>query len=354
MNRSLHPAAITACANTFPDQVRPNSYFYDELGLDTNEEWIRNRTGIHERRVVQAERGETCGTLAADAARSCLESRGMSPGEVDAVILGTISGDLGFPATACLVQDQIGAKNAFAFDISGACTGYLYSLATAVSMVECGRFRRVLAIGAEAMSAILDYADRGTSIIFGDGAGATLVERVPESHTGRVLDIRMGSDGSGAEHLYRTGGGSLHLPEADRPRFPKADKVVQNGRVVFRLAVQRMTQVIRDILEGNQLKLDDIALVVPHQANIRIIDAVCGRLAAPREKVAIYVDRFANTTAATLPTSLRMAADEGRIRDSDLVLLATFGAGLTWGAALIRWGGAPDGGEKPGSGGFSP
>lgn len=341
MIQSIQAAAITSCANSFPEEIRPNSYFYEQLGLETNDEWIRSRTGVQERRAVRAEQGETCGTISAEAARRCIELRGIDPEEIDAVILATISGDLGFPATACLVQDIIGAKNAFAFDISGACTGYLYTLATAAAMVECGRFRKVLAIGAEAMSAILDYNERTTSILFGDGAGATLIEAVPDSHPGRILDIQMGTDGSGAKHLYRTGGGSLHLPGADHPDFPKTAKVYQNGRVVYRLAVQRMSQVIEQMLERNRLTLDDIGLIVPHQANIRIIDAVCERLSVSKEKVAIYVDRFANTTAATLPTSMRLAVDEGRVAEGDLVLLATFGAGLTWGAGLLRWAGAP-------------
>jgi 3-oxoacyl-[acyl-carrier-protein] synthase-3 len=340
MSTSPINAAITATAVFFPPKIRSNSYFYDDLGLDTNEEWILSRTGVKERRVARLEEGESCGTLAAEAAQRCLEKGGITADQVEGVVLGTISGDLGFPATACLVQDRIGAKNAFAFDISGACTGYLHALATATAMVESGRCNRVLAIGAEAMSAILDYEDRATCLLFGDGAGATLVERVEEEHPGRILDITLGSDGSGAKYLYRTGGGALHLPGVEHADYPQVAKVWQDGRAVFRFAVQRMVKVINGILKRNSLTLDDIALVVPHQANIRIIEAACNRLRLPLDKVAIYVDRYANTVAATLPTALNLSAADNRLAKGDLVLLATFGAGLSWGAALLRWGGS--------------
>lgn len=336
--RSL-PSAITAAASAFPSKILPNSYFFEDLGLETSEVWIRSRTGVSERRVVEPAKQETCGSLAAEAAQVCLERRGMDARDLDALILATISPDLGFPATACLVQERIGASNAFAFDISGACTGYLYSLATAAGLIESGRCQRVMVIGAEAMSAILDYEDRGTCPLFGDGAGATLVEKVDEAYPGRVLDILLGSDGSGAKSLYRTGGGALHLKQYDQhSEFPQHEKVQQVGRVVFRAAVSQMTELVPEILERNGLTLDDVDLIVPHQANIRIIDAVCDRLGLGLDKVAIYIKHYGNTTAATLPTALSLSVDEGRLDPGDLVLFVTFGAGFTWGAGLVRWG----------------
>jgi 3-oxoacyl-[acyl-carrier-protein] synthase-3 len=338
---SLLPAAITAVASHFPARVRQNSYFYDELGLETNEEWILSRTGVRERRVADLAAGETCAVLASEAARRCLERRGLGADAVDAVLVATISGDLGFPATACLVQDRIGARQAFAFDISGACTGWLQALATAAAFVESGRARRVLAIGAETMSSILDFSDRNTCILFGDGAGAALVERVPESYPGRVLDCLLESDGGGARYLYRTGGGSRHRGEVPQGELRRSEMVTQDGRTVFKLAVQNITSVVRKLLERNGLGVGDLALVVPHQANIRIIDACVERLGVAPQRVAVCVDRYGNTTAATLPTTLDLALEQGRLARGDRFLFCTFGAGLTWGAALCRWGGTP-------------
>ena len=348
MEAQLTSAAITAYGTHFPDWVVPNRYFYEDLGLDTSEEWIRTRTGVEERRLVKMEHGETCASLATDAAWKCLDQRGLDPKDLDAIILATISPDLGYPATACLVQDRLGAKNAFAFDLSGACTGFLYALVTGSGMIECGRSERVLVIGAEAMSTILDYQDRNTAILFGDGAGAALLEPSTTDAHGKILDSILRTDGSGARFLYRTGGGSLALTDVMKDLFPPSEKTYQEGRAVFKYAVQNMTAVVEELLARNGLNIEDVDVMVPHQANRRIIEAVGNKLGMPADKTALYVNRYGNTTAATLPTAMALHADAGKIKEGDLVLFCTFGAGFTWGAGLVRWGRVPVGPKAEG------
>ena len=328
--------AITATGRCLASRTRPNSYFYEELGLDTNEAWIRSRTGIVERRVVDREAGETTSTMCTEAARRCLAQAGLGPLDVDGILVATSTGDLVFPPTACLVQHQLGATKAWAWDCAAACSGYVFALAQADGLIKAGRARRILVLGADTMSAILDYTDRNSAIIFGDGAGCTLLERVEEPRGGRIVDVVMHADGSGMPMLYQPAGGSAKPPTHDtidaREHFLR-----QDGRRVFKHAVTRITEVISELLERQGLGVDDVDLVVPHQANIRIIEACWKRLGIPEEKVMVSVERWANTTAGTIPTTLDLAHEQGRIADGDTVVLATFGAGFTWASVLLQY-----------------
>jgi 3-oxoacyl-[acyl-carrier-protein] synthase III len=332
----LRRATITATGRFFPSRRLDNRHFYETLGLDTSEEWIRTRTGIRERRVVDPEAGETTATMATQAARACLARRDMDADELDCILLATVTPDLGYPASANLVQEAIGASRAWVYDVQAACSGFLYSLTTASMMVESGRCDRVLVIGADCMSRILDYTDRATCTLFGDGAGAVLVEAVPEGLGGGFLDWEMAADGSGVPHLYRTGGGIQH-EYPDAVSLTKHERVYQEGSVVFRQAVTRIAQVVRTVLERNELPPDQVDLFVPHQANIRIIEAARAKVQVPVERVVVTIDRHANTTSATIPTALDVAIEDGRVAQGDNVLLCAFGGGFTWGASLLRW-----------------
>jgi 3-oxoacyl-[acyl-carrier-protein] synthase III len=317
-----------------PRRVVPNSYFYDELGLDTNEEWILSRTGVVERRIADVTGGESTATMAAWAAEQCLERAGLTPEDVDGILVATITPDQGVVATACLVQELIGAKGAWAFDLVAACSGYVFGLAQATAMVKAGMARRVLVIGAETMSSILDYTDRNTCIIFGDGAGCSLVEAADEGGL-ELIDFAMHSAGKGAELLYMPGGGALR-PASHETVDEGMHFVKQDGRAVFKHAVTRISQVIVELLDRHGLTAADLALVVPHQANIRIIEACSRRLKVDMGRIAVTVDKWANTTAATIPTTLDWALQEGRVKSGDTVVFAAFGAGFTWGSALLR------------------
>ncbi len=338
MNRpSARRAAITSTGRHFPETVIPNSYFLDVLGLDTSEEWIRTRTGITTRHRADFQKGEITSTLAAGAARKALQRRGMDPAEVDCIIVGTVTPDLGFPATACLVQQQIGAHRAWAYDVGAACSGFLYALAQATALVESGRHQRILVVGADVMSSILDQGDRNTCVLFGDGAGAVLVEAVDEDHPGAIGAWKLHTDGSGADHLFRYGGG-IKEKIWGRPPEPKGWFVHQEGKTVFKFAVTRMVEVVQQLLESEGMSPEDLDLCVPHQANIRIIEAAQEKLGLPREKVMVTIAEWANTTAGTIPTSLDLAVDQGRLKVGDTVMLCTFGGGFTWGAMLVTWG----------------
>ncbi len=325
---------ITATGRCFPTRRVPNSYFYEDLGLDTNEEWIRSRTGIVERRLVDRAAGECTASLAEGAIRAALEKRGLEPTDLDGIIVGTITPDLPFPATACLVQDRLGATSAWAWDVSAACSGYVSALAQAKALVASGMAKRVVAVGAETMSAILDYTDRNTCIIFGDGAGATLVEESDEG--GEIVDVILHAEGSGSKLLYQPSGGALD-PASHATVDARGHFVKQEGRAVFKHAVSRIAEVVDELLERNGLGREQVALVVPHQANIRIIDAAARRLKIPKDRVMVTVHQWANTTAATIPTTLDLALEQGRVAAGDKVVLCTFGAGFTWGAALLQY-----------------
>jgi 3-oxoacyl-[acyl-carrier-protein] synthase-3 len=322
-------AAITSVGSYVPPDVMTNSDL--EKLVDTTSEWIKSRTGIEERRILKGENKGTSDLLVPAILELC-KKRGISPSEIDCLIVGTITGDHVFPSTANVICDKIGAKNAWGFDLNAACSAFVYGLTTGAALIESGRYKKVVVAGADKMSSILDYTDRGTCIIFGDGGGAVLLE---PNHEGLgVQDAILKSDGSGRQHLHQKAGGSLKPPTAEtvaaREHF-----VYQEGQAVFKHAVRGMADVTAELMERNQLTADDIAWLVPHQANLRIIDATAERAGLPKEKVMINIHRYGNTTAGTLP--LCLADWESKLKKGDNVILSTFGAGFTWGAVWVKW-----------------
>jgi len=325
-------AAITAVGRYVPERVMTNADL--EKLVDTSDEWIRTRTGIRERHI--AEPGTPTSELAARAARMALEKRGIGADELDLIIVGTVTPDMLFPATGCVVQDKIRATKAWAFDISAACSGFVYALAMGAQFVQTGAHRKVLVIGADVMSSIIDYKDRTTCVLFGDGAGAVLLE--PSADDTGILDFYHEVDGSGGCYLHMPAGGSAHPPSHETVD-KRMHYVRQDGPHVFKYAVRKFAEASHIVLERNRLKPSDVDLFVAHQANLRIIEASRERLGLPEEKVVKNIDRYGNTTAATIPLALSTALDEGRLRKGDLVLMASVGAGLTVGATLVRWSG---------------
>ncbi len=327
----MYNAKITAAAFHVPDRVVTNRDL--ERTLDTSDEWIRTRTGIRERRFVSD--GEATSDLAAEATLKLLKRRGIDPLEIECLIVATVTPDMFFPSTACILQDKIGARNAWGFDLSGACAGFVFALSTATQFVHSGAYRKVLVVGADVMSAILDPTDRNTFILFGDAAGAVLLEPTGPGEEG-VLDFILRCDGSGGKYLCMPGGGSRH-PATEETVRRKLHVVHQDGRAVFKYAIQGMTAISAEILARNGVDVSDVALYAPHQANMRIIDAAVEKLGLDPGRVARNIERFANTTAATIPIGLAEAWDNGALRRGDLVLMATFGAGFTSGSLLLRW-----------------
>jgi 3-oxoacyl-[acyl-carrier-protein] synthase III len=322
-------AKITGVAGCVPAKVLTNADL--EKMVATNDEWIRTRTGIRERHIV--EKGTPTSHLAVEAAKILFEQTKTDPTEIDLIVLATVTPDMMFPATACLVQDRLGATNAWGFDLSAACAGFAYAL-TVGSQFAAGAHKKVLVIGSDTMSSIIDYKDRGTAILFGDGAGAVLLE--PAADNEGILDFSHDVDGSGGNFLYMPGGGSLNPPTHET--VDKNMHVVhQEGSQVFKYAVRRMAELAVNLLERNGFKSSDLALVVPHQANLRIIRAMQERLGIDDSKVMVNIDRYGNTTAGTIPLGLRDAVAEGRLRKGDLVLLVAVGAGYTTGGVLMRW-----------------
>jgi 3-oxoacyl-[acyl-carrier-protein] synthase-3 len=322
-------AKITGVAGCVPPKILTNADL--EKMVATNDEWIRTRTGIRERHIV--EKGTPTSHLAVQAAKTLLAQTKTDPAEVDLIILATVTPDMMFPATACLVQDRLGATKAWGFDLSAACAGFAYAL-TVGSQFAAGAHKKVLVIGSDTMSSIIDYKDRGTAILFGDGAGAVLLE--PAGDNEGILDFSHDVDGSGGNFLYMPGGGSLNPPTHDT--VDKNMHVVhQEGSQVFKYAVRRMAELAVNLLERNGFKSDDLALVVPHQANLRIIRGMQERLGVDDSKVMVNIDRYGNTTAGTIPLGLRDAVAEGRLKKGDLVLLVAVGAGYTTGGVLMRW-----------------
>ena len=329
--RTLFTAGITGVGMSFPEKKLTNADL--EKMVDTNDEWIVERTGIKERRIV--EKGVGASFHGAKAAEQAMEHAGIKPEEVDLIIVPTVTPDMLFPATACIIQDMIGAKNAWGFDLEGACSGFIFALQNARAQIEAGHARRVLVIGSEIMSSITDYTDRNTCILFGDGAGAVVVERIPEERIG-IIDAIHRVDGSGAKFLHQKGGGSLNPPTAETIA-QKMHFIHQEGRDVYKFAVKGMAGITAEIVEKNGFTGKDVNLFVPHQANIRIIEAAQRRVGLEDSQVAITIDRFGNTTSASIPSALRVALDDGRLKEGHLVVLCAFGAGFTWGSTLLRW-----------------
>ncbi len=301
--------------------------------LDTSDEWIVTRTGMRERRY--AAEGEASSDLSTHAARHALERANLRATDIDCFIVATVTPDFQFPATACIVAANLGAVGKPAFDIEIACSGFIYGLPMAASLIRSGVFRRVMLIGVETLSRVTNMADRGTAVLFGDGAGATIVERT-ELARDSFLTCELGADGRNPELLYIAGGGSRFPLDRERLEAGK-DKIEMNGREIYRYAVNKMVETSRIVLERAGLTTDDIQLVVPHQANARIIDAAMKRLQIPREKVVVNIDRFGNTSAASIPIALSETTERGGIKDGDLVLFTGFGGGLSWGSIAWRW-----------------
>jgi 3-oxoacyl-[acyl-carrier-protein] synthase III len=323
-------AKITGVAGYVPPKVLTNADL--EKMVETNDEWIRTRTGIRERHIV--ENGTATSHLATEAARAVLAQTGTHAADIELIVVASVTPDMMFPAMACLVQDRLGAKKAWGFDLSAACSGFAYALTVGAQFVGSGAHKKVLVIGSDAMSTILDYKDRATCVLFGDGAGAVLLE--PAADGEGILDFAHDVDGSGGPFLYMPGGGSLHPPTHET--VDKNMHVVhQEGSQVFKYAVRRMAEQATALLERNGFTSKDLALVVPHQANLRIIRAMQDRLGIEDSKVMVNIDRFGNTTAGTIPLGLRDAVCEGRLRKGDLVLLVAVGAGYTTGGVLLRW-----------------
>jgi 3-oxoacyl-[acyl-carrier-protein] synthase-3 len=298
----------------------------------TNDEWIRTRTGIRERHI--AEKDVASSHLATEAAKLLLAQTKTPAADIDLIVLASVTPDMMFPATACLVQDRLGATKAWGFDLSAACSGFAYGLTVGAQFVGSGAHKKVLVIGSDKMSSILDYTDRATCILFGDGAGAVLLE--PAAENEGILDFEHDVDGSGGQFLYMPGGGSLH-PSSHESVEKNMHVVHQEGSQVFKYAARRMAEMATKLLERNGFNKDDLALLVPHQANLRIIRAAQERLGVDDSKVMVNIDRYANTTAATIPLGLRDGVEQGRLRKGDLVLIVTVGAGYTTGAVLLRW-----------------
>ena len=323
-------AKITGVAGYVPPKVLTNADL--EKMVDTNDEWIRTRTGIRERHI--AEPGVASSHLAVEATKKLLAQTKTDPLDIELIVLASVTPDMMFPATACLVQDCIGAKRAWGFDLSAACSGFAYALTVGAQFVSSGAHKKVLVIGSDKMSSILNYEDRGTCVLFGDGAGAVLLE--PAGDNEGILDFEHDVDGAGGPFLYMPGGGSLHPPTHETVD-KKMHVVHQEGSQVFKYAVRRMAEMSVHMLERNGFTKDDLTLLVPHQANLRIIRAAQERLGIEDSKVIANIDRFANTTAATIPLGLRDAVEQGRLHKGDLVLIVTVGAGFTTGAVLLRW-----------------
>jgi len=322
-------AAITGVHGYVPEFVLSNKELLKMV--DTNEEWIETRTGIKERRILK---GKGLGTsdMAVEAINGLLKKKNISPLEIDMIIVGTVTPDHIFPSTSNIICDKIGAKNAWGFDVSAACSGFLYSLTTGVQFIETGKYKKVIVVGADKMSSIIDYTDRSTCIIFGDGAAAVLLE--PNTEGLGIVDSILRADGSGRKYLYQQGGGSVQPPTM-RSVANKEHFVYQEGQAVFKFAVKGMADVSEEIMKRNNLTGEDVAWLVPHQANKRIIDATANRMGVGTDKVMLNIQKYGNTTSGTIP--LCLWDYEKKLHKGDNVILASFGGGFTWGAIYVKW-----------------
>ena len=330
---TLRRATITSIGRSLPDKVLSNHDL--EAMVDTTDAWILARTGIRERRI--AEKGTGASELAAAAAQEALDRRGITADDVDLIIIGTVTPDMMFPSTACLVQDKLKASRAWGFDLSAACCGFVYSLTVGSQFIASGAHERVLVVGVDVMSSIVDYKDRATCVIFGDGAAAVLLEAVEGDDQG-FIDYQHKIEGYGGQYLYMPGGGSQH-PTSEETVEQKMHYVHQDGQKVFKYAVRRTYETATSLLDKNGFTPDDVSLFIAHQANVRILDAARRRLGLPEEKVVKNIHKFGNTTAATIPLALYDALEDGRLDKDDLILFSSVGAGYTAGASLFRWGG---------------
>lgn len=324
-------AMITGVGHYVPEKRLTNADL--EKLVDTSDEWIVTRTGIKERRILQE--GQGTSFMAVRAARDALASAKADPLDIELIIVGTLSPDMPVPGSATIIQNELGAANSWCYDLNGGCSGFLCSLVTGIQFIESGRYKKVLVIGADKMSMVTDYADRSTCILLGDAAGAVVLEPSPSDEEG-VIDFIMKADGSGAYNLRIEAGGSV-LPASEETVRNKQHFFRQEGQAVFKRAVREIADVAEEIVLKNGLKKEDIDLLVPHQANLRIIDAAARRLNLPIEKVVINIDRYGNSSAGTIPTALSEAWRQNRIKKGDYLLFAAFGAGYMWGSILVKW-----------------
>lgn len=326
----IRPVGIAGTGSYLPERVVPNSWF--ESFIDTSDEWIRQRTGIEERRFAGDQ--DQTSLLSTRAAQRALEMAGVDPRDLDAIIVGTLTPDFQLPSCAVLVQENLKAKKAFAFDVASACTGFLNAMQVGEALIASGRCKRVLAVGAEILSRCLDMQDRGSCILFGDGAGAAVLMPHEDCKQGQILKSTMGADGADFELIQIPGGGNKHRPHPGM--FEAREHYIKlQGKGVFRFAVQKMAELVEEMLAGHPR--EDLCLIVPHQVNMRIIDSALERLQMPIEKVVVNIQKYANTSAATVPIALDEAVRAGQIEKGKLVVLVAFGAGVTWGASLLRW-----------------
>ena len=324
-------AKITALGTYVPPQILTNHDL--EKMVDTNDQWILDRTGIRERHVLA--KGLGVSDICVEAAKKCLAARGVLPTEIEAIIVGTVTPDMMFPSTACLVQDKLGAKGAWGFDVSAGCSGFVFALQAGVKLVESGAHSKVLVIGADANTRMTDYTDRSTCILFGDGGGAVLIEPAAEGEIG-FIDFVHEVDGSGGVSLNLKGGGSLNPPTHETIN-KKMHYIYQDGQAVYKFAVRKMAEATTRVLERNGVTGADLDVFIPHQANKRIITSTADRLGIDPERVIINIDKYGNTSAGTIPLAMETAIEQGKLKKGDLVLLAAVGAGFTVGAALLRW-----------------
>lgn len=323
-------AVVTGVGMYVPEKVLDNKYF--EAIIDTSDEWITTRTGIKERRIL--EKGATS-DLAANAVKDLLETTGTNPLDIDMILVATITPDMAFPNTAAMVQHKVGLNNAWGFDLSAACSGFLFAIQNAANLIESGAYKKIVVVGADKMSSIVDYTDRNTCILFGDAAAAVLLEPSEDLSLGFQNSI-LHLDGSGEESLHILGGGSLH-PASHETVDKKMHYMYQDGKAVFKVAVKGMADVSAEIMRLNNLKSEDVAYLVPHQANLRIIDATAQRMGIDKEKVMINIQKYGNTTAATIPLCLVEYYRAGKLKKGDNLVLAAFGGGYTWGAGYLVW-----------------
>lgn len=324
-------AKISALGTYVPPQVLTNSDL--EKMVDTSDQWIVERTGIRERHVLA--KGLGVSDICVEAARNCFAARGIDPADVEVIIVGTVTPDMMFPSTACLVQDKLGAKGAWGFDVSAGCSGFVFALQAGVKLVESGAHSRVLVIGADANTRMTDYTDRATCVLFGDGGGAVLIEPAEAGEIG-MIDFVHEIDGSGGVALNLKGGGSLN-PSSHETVDKKMHYIYQDGQAVYKFAVRKMAEATVQVLERNGVRGCDLGCFIPHQANKRIITSTADRLGLAPEKVIINIDKYGNTSAGTIPLAMETAIEQGKLKKGDLVLLAAVGAGFTVGAALLRW-----------------